>query len=292
MLKDASANVEAILDFSEEDSVDDHFDKSLLEKAAGAIDDLLSRSTEGRIFREGLQVVLAGLPNVGKSSIFNKLLDCSRSIVTTVPGTTRNTIAETVAINGTVITLVDTAGLSSPRDEVEAEGIRRARKKLQDADIMVPVIDSSVPLREGDKTLLEGMRGKQSLVILNKTDLPSAVSAAEVGLVAHDPPLVRVSAKTGEGIEEFREALAKCCSPVISSSDGGLFPVTDSRHREVLERSLAALERGIENTAAGRPLDMIAADIRDALEAFGEITGETATEDLLDRIFSRFCIGK
>jgi tRNA modification GTPase len=291
-LGDMAAVVEATIEFGEEEGLEESVSPDPIEKAIGTVRDLLAGEGEGRVLRDGLQVTFSGRTNVGKSSIINMLSDSSRSIVTPFPGTTRDTVESPLNLEGLSALLVDTAGFGPPRDAVEEEGIRRSRERLTTADLAVIVLDSSEPLDESDRDLLDSSRFRPSLVVLNKSDLPGLVDTAEIRRLARERPIVETSAKTGAGLEELRRALGRAVRSLFPAPDGEHPILTSSRHADVLRRALAGLERAKENLEKKDPIDMLASDIREALSCLGEITGETVTEEVLDRIFSNFCVGK
>lgn len=288
-----AARIEANLDFGDEEELDQ--DISLEEPislVADAVEKLLGGLGEGRSVREGLQVTFVGRPNVGKSSIINMLLDDSRSIVTPYPGTTRDTVESRLLVEGTLLLLVDTAGISPSADPAEKEGVRRSREKFRAADLPVVVVDASEPLCGVDRELLKEAAGRSSLVVMNKTDLPSAVDGHEIAGLSGGGSLVRTSALTGAGIDDLHHALVKAARSGFEERGLEDPLLTNVRHGEALGRTLAALRRSLEQLGDGSSLDLIAEEIREALASLGEITGQTVTEEILDRIFSQFCIGK
>ncbi len=291
-LTELSARVEADLDFGEEEGLGAPIESRDLEAPIGALRNLLSQEKAGLRLREGLQVCVCGRTNVGKSSIVNRMLDSDRSIVTSHPGTTRDTVESVTSFGGLPTLFIDTAGFGTPRDPVEEEGIKRSRQKLAAADLAVVVLDSSAPLDEEDRALLGETVSSRSLVVLNKGDLPCRIDSTELPpLVAGRTTLI-TSAATGAGLEDLRLAIAAALRSRVSG-DGSEDPlITNARHFEALRGALQALEQAQESVAAARPLEMVAADLRAALGRLGEIIGEAATEDLLDRIFAQFCIGK
>jgi tRNA modification GTPase len=292
LLTTAAAEAEAILDFSEAEGVPRQFDPSPLEEARDVILRLLSRGGDGRLLREGFRIPVVGRANVGKSSVFNKLLNCSRSIVTPLPGTTRDTIEEILTIDDVAVILMDSAGLGNPRDPAEEEGIKRSRESLLSADVSLVLIDASEPLRNEDRALLSSTRETSSLIVLNKIDLPARVEEDEVDALSGGRAVIRVSARSGEGIEELRRVLSAACSKKLSRRFEEDPVVINSRHQTALRRSLVPLERGLQGLAVGNTIDMVATDIRESLAILGEITGVTTPDDILDEIFSRFCVGK
>jgi tRNA modification GTPase len=291
-LLDLVARVEAALDFEEEEAPADLPTAAQIASLAREILDFAAGADEAAGARRGAHVALAGRTNSGKSSIFNELLDYSRSIVTPVPGTTRDYIEARSVIGGTVVTLIDTAGLRSTDDVVEAEGIRRSIERIEEADLIVLILDGSEPNHSDDIRLFELTANLSTIVVVNKSDLPSRIDLGAYRAWVSESAVFTVSAASGEGIPAFTAALASRAHAACQMGAAvGAEP--NARHRDSLRRAAGFLE-----VAAGRiqegnsPLDQIALELQGALSAIGEITGETATEELLERIFSRFCVGK
>ncbi|MGH9749632.1 MAG: tRNA uridine-5-carboxymethylaminomethyl(34) synthesis GTPase MnmE [Candidatus Polarisedimenticolia bacterium] len=250
-----------------------------------SIEALASTWARGRIVREGLRVVIVGAPNAGKSSLFNRLLEESRAIVTPIPGTTRDLLEETVEIDGVPVVLIDTAGLHAPADEAEAEAVRRARDAMERADLWLVVLDRSRALHDEERRLLRDAAERAAIVVLNKSDLPRGLTGAAVR------PAIEVSAKTGDGFELLRRRLHAAIGPAGRGEKEGTF-VTNVRHRDLLLKAAAAIRRA-EGAAGDRmPPECLALDLRDALDRLGEITGAVGVEGIYERIFRDFCIGK
>ena len=240
----------------------------------------------GRIEDEGLRVALAGRPNAGKSTLLNALVGGERAIVTDVPGTTRDTLTERICVNGVSIVLTDTAGLRETDDPVERIGVSRARQAIAQADVLALVLDASVPFGAEDEEALGGLTPQ--LLVLSKGDLPARVGEEELRCRVPDVPGVTVCAQTGEGMDALRDALA-AFAPEEATESGAL---TQARHVEAALRACASLDDAVRAIAEGFPLDMAAIDLSAALDALGEITGETMRESVIDEVFSRFCVGK
>ena len=251
---------------------------------------LLEGSAYARAVREGVRVAVVGRPNVGKSSLFNALLGERRAIVTALPGTTRDLVSEAIEVAGVRVVLADTAGLRSGGDEVESEGVARARQALAESPVVLWVVDAAAPLEEEDHWIAGRLSGRRVLVVLNKRDLPKVVSAREVGALLDGIPhaVVEASATRGDGIAELLDEMAG----LFGSRQGLAGAVANRRHAEALERAREALARARQAAGDGAPGEIVALELREGLAAVGEVTGETVSEDLLDRIFSRFCIGK
>lgn len=297
-LFDLVVRLEASLDFPDEGY---HFaDLADAQQAVSRVRDgvaaLLATSRRGRVVREGRQIAILGKPNVGKSTLFNRLVGAERAIVTDIPGTTRDLVTETVDFEGIRLNIVDTAGIRAGADVIEAEGIARARRAAAVADVVVLVFDQSRPLEAWDFDLLEETVSSQRVVVVNKTDLAPAWPASELvpdprSLAPGESPGLPVSLKSGSGWEAFRDALLRALDADEPLRDTPL--VTNLRHQTLLEQALAALDRVSASLAASPPPEeFLLADLAGARAAFEEITGKRTSEDILRAIFSRFCIGK
>jgi tRNA modification GTPase len=261
-----------------------------IESARADVRDWIASYVRGRIIREGFSLALVGRPNVGKSSLFNALLAEERSIVTELPGTTRDLVSESTSLEGIPVRLVDTAGLRASSDRVEQLGVDRSYRAIVDADALLWVVDRSVPRSGDEAALAERLAGLPAIVAFNKADLDSAWSESEVRQLPAGRPSVEVSALTGRGIDPLRKMII--CHLFGGSPERDGFVVTNLRHRHCLERTEQALGRAAEALAASLSEEFALADLHAALGALGEITGETTVEELLGEIFSRFCIGK
>jgi tRNA modification GTPase len=289
-LADLLAEVEAGIDFPEEDL--EISEQRKLQKRSRELvrqmEGLLATFESGRVLKEGLAILIFGKPNVGKSSLMNSLLGEARTIVTDIPGTTRDVVEERMVLNGIPLRLVDTAGVRETSDPIESEGVRRAREKVAGSDLVLLVVDGSQPLDDDDRLALEFCRDVHLLLVVNKSDLGTQ------GLpdaFAH-LPAVQVSAQVGAGLEELK---AKICSLFLQGSGADCretVVLSDSRHWEAIFRAKQALERFLAGIDQDLGPEFGALELREALEALGEITGETTPGDILEKIFSRFCIGK
>jgi len=257
--------------------------------AQGALAELLREAERGIVYRQGVRAAIVGRPNVGKSSLLNALLRNERAIVTPIPGTTRDTVEETLNLQGIPLVLVDTAGLhAGSHDPIERLGIERSRAALQQADLALVVLDGSEPLRAADREVLALLDERPALLVLNKADLPPALDAASLPA---GPRRVAVSATAGEGLPLLEQALVEMIlGGEIVASDALL--VSNPRHKAALTVAAEGVAAAARDYAAGVPADFISIAVAEALLALGEITGETAGEELLDRIFREFCIGK
>ncbi len=306
------AHVEAHIDFPDEDISPDTKDRLLLrlENGLGFMGELLRTAHEGQILRRGIRAAIIGRPNAGKSSLLNQLLGHDRAIVSHIAGTTRDTIEETANIRGLPVIFIDTAGLREARDEIEVEGIRRSRASLAQAEFILHVLDASEPLTGADEMYLAEFSDKQRILVRNKTDLPLKWNAGElqrfVGVPAPacspDPlklaphakgsaAVVDVCCVSGQGIEALKDAIKSLVWAGEIKAEM-LQVAINSRHQDALNRACATTRLAAEALRMDATLELVAMDLRIAANAVGEIVGKTTTEDLLDSIFSTFCIGK
>jgi tRNA modification GTPase len=284
---------EAAIDFAEEDDAPAITSRQLSERVSEIIDRLkeLLRSYEaGHRFRDGATVVIAGVANVGKSRLLNRLAGEERAIVTETPGTTRDYLHAEVAIGGVPVTLIDTAGLRETTDPVEREGVRRSREIVAAADLVLFVLDGSLPASTGDRSAYEEIASLPHLVLTNKSDLATAEEGSGFAGAGKRGAL-RLSAKTGEGIGELVAAVAREVAPAEGAIRAQA-PLTRARQRLAVERALSALYRAKTAATEGLPLEFPAADVRETAGALAELLGEVAPEEVLDAIFGAFCVGK
>ena len=301
----ALVRIEASIDFPEEEvpPPDPTELAALIAAARSEMERLLSGAGQGRIIREGLRIAIVGRPNVGKSSLLNTLLGAERAIVTPIAGTTRDTVEERATIGGVALHLVDTAGLTPTDDPIERIGVERSRAAAREADLLLFVLDASVPLTDLDTLAVRELAALRdeladgtddahvSLVLVrNKSDLPAAISDADVATLWPGAPIVSTSAITRDGTMQLEETIASVA--LGGQTQPADILVASARHQDALHRAAEHLAAAEETLAAALPLDFVSVDLRGALDALGEITGETATADLLDRIFAEFCIGK
>lgn len=292
-LTDLITKLEVTIDYPEED-LEDLTNEQIGEGLDGiekSLSSLLKRSEEGRIIKDGLRTAIVGRPNAGKSSLLNALLQEDRAIVTDIPGTTRDTIEESIKIGGVPLVLMDTAGLRETDNKVEKIGIERAKKSMEQADLVLAVIDGSHPLEKEDKELLSSLQGRKSMVILNKYDLPQEVDEEEIKALAGDAPVVSLSARYGSGMEELEEALRRLTETQDRDAGRRLF-LTNLRHVDLVKKALEAVRRAQKSLQDGMPADCITVDLVEAWNRMGEITGETVDNELINKIFERFCVGK
>ncbi len=281
LLLDALAGIDAAIDYPDEAEADAVASlPETLARVKSRLAALIDEGRRGRVLRDGLRAVILGRPNVGKSSLLNALLGTDRAIVTPLPGTTRDVLDERTAIDGVPVRLVDTAGIRDGADAAESIGVERARRELRTADLILLVLDSSEPLAQADRELLGETAGTPRILILNKSDLPSALTESELPA----GPLVRVSAARGDGIGTLKREILRLAAPAAEEA----VSITNERHVALLERALAALAE----IPSGAELDCVATDVRDALHFLGAITGRTVDAHVIARIFERFCVGK
>ncbi|MFN2292637.1 MAG: tRNA uridine-5-carboxymethylaminomethyl(34) synthesis GTPase MnmE [Anaerolineae bacterium] len=288
-LMEALVYLEASLDFAE-DEIPERGIGADMEQAVAHLSCLLEEAERGIIYRQGIRAAIVGRPNVGKSSLLNRLLRTSRAIVTSIPGTTRDTLEETVNLQGIPVVLVDTAGITDKSEDViERLGIERSRAALSQSDLALLVLDASQPPTEADRAIASIMDGKPSVVVLNKIDLTDAVHRDVASIL--NAPAVHVSALTGTGIQDLEQTIV---DTVFSGQVAAAEPpaVTSPRHKEALARALDHAQVALSAHREGLLADLVAIDLTAAVNALGEITGQTAGEDLVELIFSRFCVGK
>jgi tRNA modification GTPase len=290
-LVDLIASLEAGIDFAEDD-VSVLPPSKILEQLAAirpSLEELARSFSYGKIVHEGLTLAIVGRPNVGKSSLFNQLVERERAIVTATPGTTRDLVTETVSLGGIPVRLVDTAGIRSALDEAESIGIQKSLEALADADLVLVVLDASQPLSSEDSTLLNQVERRAAIVVQNKADLAEAKSWPTS--TASERPEIRTSAITGEGVPELREAImSQVTGKSGPEAESGF--LTNARHLQLVQDSVTALDAARTATHNRIPHEMILLDLYNALRALDEITGATTSDDILNLIFSRFCIGK
>jgi len=258
---------------------------------------LLDDADRGIIYRQGIRAAIVGRPNVGKSSLLNRLLRTSRAIVTDIPGTTRDTLEETLNLQGVPVILVDTAGIAEgTEDPIERLGIERSRSALAQADLALLVVDASQPLTNADQAIADLVQDKAAIVVANKVDLLATMPGAESQSPAVQNPIssatcVPVSALTGQGMEALEETIVETVlSGQVAASDAPV--VTSPRHKEALSRALDHVNAALAAQQGRQLVDLVAIDVSAAVNSLGEITGQTASEDLVETIFSTFCIGK
>ncbi|WP_275086416.1 tRNA uridine-5-carboxymethylaminomethyl(34) synthesis GTPase MnmE [Staphylococcus pseudintermedius] len=288
------AQVEVNIDYPEYDDVEDATTEFLLERSQEIkqeIQKLLDTGVQGKIMREGLSTVIVGKPNVGKSSMLNNLIQDNKAIVTEVAGTTRDVLEEYVNVRGVPLRLVDTAGIRETEDIVERIGVERSRKALSEADLILFVLNYNEPLTEDDRKLYEVIKNEDAIVIINKTDLEQRLDLAEVETMVGDMPIIQTSMRQQQGIDELEIQIRDLFfGGEVQSQD--MTYVSNSRHISLLKQAKNAIQDAIDAAEMGVPMDMVQIDLTRTWEILGEIIGESASEELIDQLFSQFCLGK
>ena len=288
------AQVEVNIDYPEYDDVEDATTEFLLaqsKKIKNEIDQLLETGTQGKIMREGLSTVIVGKPNVGKSSMLNNLIQDNKAIVTEVAGTTRDVLEEYVNVRGVPLRLVDTAGIRDTEDIVEKIGVERSRKALSEADLILFVLNNNEPLTEEDRTLYEVIKNEDAIVIVNKTDLERRLDIEEVKTMIGDTSLIQTSMLKQEGIDELELQIRDLFfGGEVQNQD--MTYVSNSRHISLLKQARQTIQDAIDAAEAGIPMDMVQIDLTRTWEILGEIIGESASDELINQLFSQFCLGK
>jgi tRNA modification GTPase len=289
------AQVEVAIDFPD-DAAEILESSPLLEllrgRAAQPLRQLLALAEQGRIFREGLKAVIAGRPNVGKSSLLNALLREERALVADLPGTTRDTIEELIAVRGIPVHLVDTAGIREHADAVEGLGIERARRKVEQADLVLLVLDASQELTAADRELHQSLADKKRIVALNKVDAADSGLLERISLEFAGEIQVRIAAKSSGGIEALLDAVWQAAMGSSDGMDEQPACAPNLRHKLILEKTLTACAQVEATLLAGEPADLLAVDLQTALDHLADIVGLTTPDDVLDAVFAKFCIGK
>ncbi|PTK37807.1 tRNA uridine-5-carboxymethylaminomethyl(34) synthesis GTPase MnmE [Staphylococcus hominis] len=288
------AQVEVNIDYPEYDDVEEATTEFLLaqsKKIKNEIDQLLETGTQGKIMREGLSTVIVGKPNVGKSSMLNNLIQDNKAIVTEVAGTTRDVLEEYVNVRGVPLRLVDTAGIRDTEDIVEKIGVERSRKALSEADLILFVLNNNEPLTEEDRTLYEVIKNEDAIVIVNKTDLERRLDIEEVKTMIGDTPLIQTSMLKQEGVDELELQIRDLFfGGEVQNQD--MTYVSNSRHISLLKQARQTIQDAIDAAEAGIPMDMVQIDLTRTWELLGEIIGESASDELINQLFSQFCLGK
>lgn len=291
---DALAILEASIDFPEDDDTGISLAHELAGRIQSIIDDgmeLLSTYHQGKIYRDGASAVITGKTNVGKSSLLNRLLGEKRAIVTPIPGTTRDFIEEAININGAPVRLADTAGIRDAGNSIEKAGIELVWEKISSADVVIIVLDGSEKLTWEDREIIKRNRYGNCLLIINKSDLPHTLNVTELYDLLPGVKPLWISARYGEGISTLKEQIYSSISGNMDNSRSEII-ITNLRHQTALEKAVSLLSSARENILKDISPEFVSLDLRESLESLGEIAGETINEDVLDRIFSNFCIGK
>ena len=291
-LLDVTAHVNVVLDYPEE-GIDDPLPSNLrenLENVYAEADRLISSYDKGKKIKEGIKTVIAGKPNVGKSTLLNSLLKEERAIVTHIPGTTRDVIEEIINIKGIPLVLTDTAGIRKTEDIVENIGVEKSKKFIENADLVLLVLDASRELESEDRDVIEEIQNnnKKTIVLLNKIDLERKIELDEFGL----ENILEISAKDNIGIEDMEERIYSYIVEEKVEDSSEKLIITNIRHKTALEKTKDAIRNIFETIDVGMPMDLISVDLKEALDSLSEITGEISSEDILDHVFGNFCVGK
>lgn len=288
------AFIESALDDPEHISLEEYPEKLRLEteELLGQVGRLIDSADNGRMMREGIETVILGKPNAGKSSLLNTLLGESRAIVTDIAGTTRDVLEETITLNGITLNIFDTAGIRQSEDIVERIGVEKAKEKAQNADLIIYVVDSSTDTDENDREIIRVLKDKKVIVLLNKSDLDQKTTEESIrGLTQKEYPVISISAKEHTGIELLEQKIKEMFYHGEISFNDEIY-ITNARQKASLSEAAESLKKVIESIRTGMPEDFYSIDLMSAYEALGEITGEAVGEDLVNEIFGRFCMGK
>lgn len=290
---DMIASIEAAIDYPEHDIEEETYEnlqketQAVLEK----VEELLSTADRGKLIKEGIKTVILGKPNVGKSSLLNAFLKENRAIVTDIPGTTRDTVEEYMNLFGVPIKLVDTAGIRETKDVVEKIGVEKSKQQAKDADLILFLLDTSRPFEKEDREILSFCEGKKTLVLFNKIDLKNQMQKEEVLPFVEEKNIFALSVLENKGMEAVIKRIQELFFMGDISMKDTIF-LTNVRHKDVLEKAKEGLQKTLETIAMKMPEDFVSMDLQEVLGALGEITGDTMDEEIIDRIFTKFCLGK
>ena len=286
-------NIEVTIDYPEYDTPEVQKQELtiMLEKVEKKLSQLEESFDNGKIIKEGIKTAIIGKPNAGKSSLLNTILKEERAIVTDIEGTTRDTIEEFVTVKGIPIKLVDTAGIRNAKDEVEKIGIQKSIEEAQNADLIIAIFDSSKELTNEDKEIIDLIKGKKAIILLNKTDLPSKIDENNKQLKENAKNIIKISAKNNQGINKLYDKIAEMFSLNQINLDNEVL-ITNVRHKNIISKALQNVKKANEAILVNMPIDIVTIYIKEILEDLGEITGEYVTEDIINEIFSKFCLGK
>ena len=285
-------DIEASIDYPEYDVEEVTNEKAIqkLDEAEAKLKKLEESFKTGKIIREGIKTAIIGKPNAGKSSLLNAILKEERAIVTEYAGTTRDTIEEFITIKGIPLKIIDTAGIRDAKDEVEKIGIIKSKKIAENSDLVIAIFDASKELTEEDKEILELIKNKNAIILLNKIDLGKKV-INEQSLKQYNKKIIEISALKKQGIEELYEEISRMFNiSQININDG--VTITNIRHLELVKKAKMYCQKAKETIKAQMPIDICAIDIKEIIESLNSITGENATEDIINEIFKKFCLGK
>ena len=285
------ADIEATIDYPEYDLEEVTNAKILkvLDEVDKVLDSLEKSFYNGKILRDGISTAIIGRPNAGKSSLLNVILNEERAIVTDIEGTTRDSIEEYISIDGVPLKIIDTAGIRKANDEVEKIGVKRAKEIAEKSDIIIAIFDISKELNEEDDEIIELLKGKNAIILLNKVDLNKKADISNLEKI--DKPIIEISTKTREGIDKLYEEISKMFKLKEIASDGEII-VTNARHKNIIINSRKNLQVARETIIKNMPIDIISTYLKEIIEELGKITGETVADDVIKEIFSKFCLGK
>ena len=290
---DVLVNIEVTIDYPEYDTpeVQEQEIKQMLESVGNKLEKLEKSFDNGKIIKDGIKTAIIGKPNAGKSSLLNAILKEERAIVTDIAGTTRDTIEEFVTINGIPLNLVDTAGIREASDEVEKIGVEKSIKQAKDADLIIAIFDSSKDLTDEDLEILELIKNKKSIILLNKSDLNAKINENDSRFTKITDNIIKISALNKTGIDLLYEKISNMFNLNEINLDNDIL-ITNIRHKNIISKSLDNVKKSKEALEMNLPIDIITIYIKNVLEDLGEITGEVVTEDIINEIFSKFCLGK
>ena len=290
---DVLVNIEVTIDYPEYDTpeVQENEMRTMLESVKNKLEKLEKSFDNGKILKEGIKTAIIGKPNAGKSSLLNAILKEERAIVTDIAGTTRDTIEEFVTVNGIPLKLVDTAGIREASDAVEKIGVEKSIKQAEEADLIIAIFDSSKELTEEDLEILRLIENRQSIILLNKSDLNSVITEQDKRLKNTSKNILKISALNKTGIEELYEKISEMFNLNEINFDNDIL-ITNIRHKNIISKALENVKKANEALILNMPIDIITIYIKSILEDLGEITGEIVTEDVINEIFSKFCLGK
>lgn len=290
---DVLVNIEVTIDYPEYGTpeVQENEMRTMLESVENKLEKLEKSFDNGKILKDGIKTAIIGKPNAGKSSLLNAILKEDRAIVTDIAGTTRDTIEEFVNVNGIPLKLIDTAGIRKASDEVERIGVKKSIKQAEEADLIIAIFDSSKELTQEDLEILKLIENREAIILLNKSDLNSVITEKDERLKNTSKNILKISALNRTGIEELYEKISEMFHLNEINFDNDIL-ITNIRHKNIISHALENVKKANEALNSNMPIDIITIYIKDILEDLGEITGEVVTEDVINEIFSKFCLGK